>query len=483
MLVTPELAEVAKAASTRATQADSCHRYQVMTSSGPDALGKLATSDIWIPDSGTWLDGLTKDAAARWTTGDSVATSPVGLVTPSGASAPTSWASVILGTDPLKVAVPDRDAASRLAFYAATNPLPELNVDSGGRLILLSRFAAASTERLLAEHAADPTAVPSFPISEQAAYVYDRQPNNRPVGVLFPTAGTVFLDYPYLTRADLDAGRQSAAAALAEELRSATTRAELTAAGFRTSDSDAGPKIAGRSAGAMTAIALPAAAARMQAAAQWHVLATDMRMLPLIDVSGSMAWPAGQTGRTRADLLVGAATRALQRLPAGSEIGAWIFSTAQSGPKQDWKELAPIRPLDATVGGETQREILAKLLATINSRLGGDTGLYDSTLAAFRMMTRTYQPNFVDSVVVMTDGVNDDTTGGLSLSQLLATLKREYDPQRPVRIVTIGMGEADPTALRQISAATGGTSYVAKNPADIDTVLVRALLARPLPVS
>ena len=68
--------------------------------------------------------------------------------------------------------------------------------------------------------------------------------------------------------------------------------------------------------------------------------------------------------------------------------------------------------------------------------------------------------------------------GGLSLDQLLSELDSAKDPSRPVRIITIGMGEADPSALQQISAATGGTSYIANTPQDIERILVEALLAR-----
>ena len=98
-------------------------------------------------------------------------------------------------------------------------------------------------------------------------------------------------------------------------------------------------------------------------------------------------------------------------------------------------------------------------------------------------MRDSYDGNFVNSVVLMTDGVNDDTTGGLGLRTLLSRLKDEFDPDRQVRVVTIGMGEADASALKQISAATGGTSYIANRAEDIDRVLVQALLARPLPVA
>ena len=47
-----------------------------------------------------------------------------------------------------------------------------------------------------------------------------------------------------------------------------------------------------------------------------------------------------------------------------------------------------------------------------------------------------------------------------------------------MRVITIGMGEADPAAIKAISRATGGTWYIANTPADIQRVFVQALLAR-----
>lgn len=66
----------------------------------------------------------------------------------------------------------------------------------------------------------------------------------------------------------------------------------------------------------------------------------------------------------------------------------------------------------------------------------------------------------------------------LSRKQLLDKLAAARDPKRPVRVVTIGMGEADARALKAISQATGGTSYIANTPQDIQRVFVEARLAR-----
>ncbi|MBJ7351844.1 MAG: hypothetical protein JHD12_14925, partial [Rhodococcus sp.] len=56
---------------------------------------------------------------------------------------------------------------------------------------------------------------------------------------------------------------------------------------------------------------------------------------------------------------------------------------------------------------------------------------------------------------------------------------KEQDPVRPIVIITVGVtSDADPVALQQISAATGGTSYVAEDPRDIPDVFVKALNSR-----
>lgn len=54
-------------------------------------------------------------------------------------------------------------------------------------------------------------------------------------------------------------------------------------------------------------------------------------------------------------------------------------------------------------------------------------------------------------MVIITDGSNEDPNG-ISLEQLLATLKKEQDPARPVVLITLGITEdADATVLKQIS--------------------------------
>jgi hypothetical protein len=108
----------------------------------------------------------------------------------------------------------------------------------------------------------------------------------------------------------------------------------------------------------------------------------------------------------------------------------------------------------------------------------GGTGLYDTTLAAVRAARADYDPRSVSSVVIITDGKDEDD-GSIGLDPLAAKLKAEVDPTRPVKVIGIGLGpDADLAALKKIAEATGGSAYSALDPKDLQTVLFDALRKR-----
>ncbi len=491
VLVAPELSPVARQVLTT-TRVDGCRLARVQSASAQVAVGQIGAGrvpDVWVPDSSTWLDSLTgagdlPTAPGGWKAGPSVATSPVVLVSPSTGdnamkTAPKSWSDVLNVSGRLRMANPDTDTASRLAYYASRVDRPEaLDLTSAGRLIVTSRFAAPSTEQLFEIAAGHPSDVLPFPASEQATAAFAAESPGL-VRPLVPTAGTVSLDYPWLVNLALDPSRASTAAKALAVLQGSEGRAAIAKAGFRAGATTKGPSIAGTTAAAYTELPELDPGDRIGALEQWDILRTDMRMLAILDVSGSMKYPAkGTRGMTRAKVTEEAAVTALRILPAGSRIGAWVFSTDQRGKGVDYRELAMVKRLDTAYAGRTWREHLMDVTRTLPKRLGGDTGLYDTTAAAYEKMVREYDDDYVNSVVIMTDGKNDDPGGGLDLKQLLARIKATSKGDRPVRVITIGMGEADPAALKAISRATGGTSYIANTPADIQRVFVQALLAR-----
>ena len=491
VLVAGELAPVATDVLS-ADGADGCRVAQVRSAATTQAaiqeIGSGQVPDVWVPDSSTWLDALSGSgdlptAPDGWDRGAAVATSPVVLVSPTtGRSAvatpPASWSDEVNVSGQVRMSNPDTDTASRLAYYASRIDRPEaLDLTVAAKLIVASRFAAGSTRDQFAGLATSKDALP-FPASEQSAAAHDASAPGT-VRTFVPQAGTISLDYPWLVNRALPADRQALAATAVKALQSDAARAAIVNAGFRTGATTSGPTVDGEAAPAYTELPAPTADDRTGALEQWDILRTDMRMLAILDVSGSMKQPGkGTRGMTRAKVTEEAAVTALKILPSGSRIGAWVFSTDQRGKGVDYKELARVEQLDTPYAGATWRERLVAVTRTLPKRLGGDTGLYDTTAAAYQKMVGEYDGNYVNSVVIMTDGKNDDPGGGLDLKQLLARIKATSKGDRPVRVITIGMGEADPRALQAISKATGGTSYIANTPADIQRVFVQALLAR-----
>jgi hypothetical protein len=480
IVAAPEIAPIVTSAVGRASQGG-CRTYAVRSARSSEVAAEIAhgtTPDVWVPDSSVWLAGLPEAAAGPGAPGGSLATSPIAIAAPASgkgalSAAPSSWADYVNVSGDVAMANPDVDTVSRLAYLASRVGAPtSLTQTVAGRLIVMSRYAVASTDDLFGA-ALKGTSTTAFPASQQSITAFNASTSATELTAVYPTAGTVSLDYPWTVRPGLDGAKATAAEAALHELTAADTRTALTDAGF------AARAGSGTAADAPKELQLPSMAAAQVALTQWDLLRIDMRMLAVIDVSGSMKYPAANTGGlTRAEVTKEASIAALRILPAGSEIGSWIFSTRLGPNNRDWRELVPIARLDSRSGGMTHRELLIKRTAGLPSLLGGDTGLYDTTLAAYLHMRDTYNGDYVNSVVVMTDGKNDDTDGGISLAQLLGKLAAARDAQRPVRIITIGMGEADPAALKKIAAATGGTSYIANTADDLQRVFVQALLAR-----
>jgi Ca-activated chloride channel homolog len=202
-------------------------------------------------------------------------------------------------------------------------------------------------------------------------------------------------------------------------------------------------------------------------------------VLAVYDVSCSMKEEVpGTGGKTKMDIVKAAAGQALGLFAPETNLGTWVFSSDLPGGK-DWRESVPIGPTSARLpNGKTRRQVLAEALAALQAT-NGDTGLYDTTLAAFRAVRRAYAPDRLNVVVLLTDGINDDPTGGIGRAELLRRLEAEQG-DKPVRIITVAYGaNADTRSLRLISEATGGLAYVSKDPRDILSVFTDAIVKLP----
>ncbi|MGN7247858.1 substrate-binding domain-containing protein [Janibacter anophelis] len=484
---TPEIAGPLEDALDKVKESDECAEFDVSSTSAADAARNInegQAPDVWIPDSSTWIDAIDPDATkGQWLQGQSIATSPVVLATGADQQGEVaqvqSWGNLLNTEGGLRMANPDSDTASRLAFHASRIGQPDrIGLETGERLIFMSRFAAPSLNKLLADYTADQKKTQPFPASEQQIAAYNEEnPDVTPLRAVMPKKGTLSLDYPWIMNPELKGDALAIADRARTELGTVETREALTEAGFRDSNGSGGPEIAGQAPAELTELDPLDRNERLDAVDQWDKMRTDMRMLAVVDASGSMEWASPTPGMTRWEVTKGSLTKGAGILPDGSQVGAWIFSTDQAKGR-DYRELSPVTRLDAKAGSGTHRDRLLSLVKNSDRYLGGDTALYDSIWAAHQKMVKEYDPDYVNSIVVFTDGENDDPNGGLSLNQLLKKLDDAYDAKKPVRIITIGMGEANPTALQKISDETGGTSYIAETPDDIERVFVQALLAR-----
>jgi Ca-activated chloride channel family protein len=203
----------------------------------------------------------------------------------------------------------------------------------------------------------------------------------------------------------------------------------------------------------------------------WSALERTGSVLLAVDVSGSMKEQVPRLGMTRLQLAQKALTSAIVSTSDRSSIGLWEFSRHLKGDK-DYHVVVPLGAASDAVGGGTRRDAVRVGISKLTAR--GDTGLYDTALAAVRDVRSKWRAD-QDVVVILSDGRNDDP-GSISLKALVAALKKEQDPDKPVRVYTVAYGaQADAAALSAIAKATGGQSFVASSPADIERVLLASL--------
>ncbi len=479
----PLLPAVQKAADL-ATTAGACATYAVTAQPAPATAADIAGGkgpNVWIPDSSTWVSAITAKAPSAVTTGPSVALSPLVVAIPTTIAGPVTsaptWSQLVNFTLPVQFADPTTSASSRLALtsaYAALGTSPEARIALGAAMIRLSRTKVATEDALYAQAAATPAS--AFPAEEAVVAAYNAGHASAPLTAAIPADGTSAFDHPFVTVGAPTASVKAGADALLAALQSTDGKAAVAAAGFRNGTTDATAKVAGLIGGAPTYLPAPPAEAATALQRSWTAVGTEMRMLAVVDTSGSMKDPAGAS--TRMALAHQAGLVALSAFPPGSVIGLWRFGYRSGGINQDWLEVVPQRGLQDVVGRKDQRALLVDGFAALAAHPAGGTGLYDTILAAYQKAKAGYDPTRVNSVVLLTDGKNDDPYS-ISLDGLLTKLAAAKDPAKPIVVITVAIGpDADSATLQRVTQVTGGRSYTATAPEQITGVFVDALLNR-----
>ncbi|MPV37950.1 VWA domain-containing protein [Georgenia subflava] len=487
---TADFAPVVETAAERLMSDDGCTTYTVTAATSADAAELISTGadvpHVWIPDSDVWVARVNLDREEpALVVGPTLATSPVVLAVPTSMArstritGPQPWQAILTGPLELRLAEPDESTTSLLLLYSASAALgatPQGEQLLGARIITMSRQTAPEDE-LLTWASTDDEGAPALPATEQQILRQRGTNSDTPLEAVVPAEAAAAVTYSWvpIPGPDFDDSMQLAVSELEESLTGEAGQADREEAGFRGPDGTEIPGGASLATGAVTTMPGPSIDAAEAVATTWSTVSVDMRMLAVIDVSGSMLQPAGD--QTRIALAGASAQTALKIFPPTSQVGLWMFSTDHRNGN-DWTELAPIAPLAVDSGTGTHRDALLAAAATLPIHTRGDTGLYDTVLAAYREVQENYEPGYVNSVVLLTDGRNEDAVG-ISLDELLAQLQASVEPSKPIPIITVGMGPGtDEEVLRLIAAQTGGRSYLARNPADISTVFVDALTHR-----
>ncbi len=476
-----------QAAASAATARGACATYAVAAQAAAATAAAIAGGKgpaVWIPDSSTWLSDIKVAAPkAALSAGPSVAFSPLVLALPrplaaSVTAAPT-WAQVVAFAVPVQFADPTKSASARLALrsaYAALGTTPEARIALGAAMIRLSRTKVESDDLLLTKAESGSTPAVAFPAEEAAVAAYNAAHASAPLGATMPTDGTSGFDHPFVVVGSPSPAVKSGADALLAALQNDTGKAAVAAAGFRSGPGDATAKVTTLIGGTPKYLPEPPPEAAAALQRTWAAVGTEMRMIAVVDTSGSMKDPAGAS--TRMDLAHQAGLVALSAFPTGSIIGLWRFGYHLGGPTQDWQEVVPQRPLTETVGDKDQRTLLAEGFAQLAARPSGSTGLYDTILAAYERAKAGYDPKRVNSVVLLTDGKNEDP-GSMSIDDLLGKLAAAKDSSRPIVVITVAIGpDADAATLARVTQVTGGRSYTATAPEQITALFVDALLNR-----
>jgi Ca-activated chloride channel family protein len=493
--------------------------------------GAVAPPDVWIPESTMSVDLLRvrpDGARVLAVPTPSIASSPMVLAAPADAlrllggpageaqpqladlvrllQDPRGWGQPGLGHPEWgQIRVTTMDPGSTplgtgvllaLVGVLTRTPTPEVNAAAfeqpqarEGLLGLSRAFGApaATGQALLvpvaqADTAADViSAVGILAGYEQDIWRYDRDSPAIVLSTAYPVDGQLAADFPYVVPNGswVDGADKAAAADFRAWLLSAPAQSRLDSYGLRRADGVAGAAIAS---GLRVDRVLPLAPVPQQAVdgpiaarTAWRLLTRRISLLGLFDVSGSMADPVPGTKRSKLDVARAAAQAALGFFDPQDSLGLWEFSRQLDGDK-DYRVLVPLGPAGRRVGPYPNRQ--AASIAAYKAMVPRTaTGLYDSILAAYRSATAAYRADAVNTMVVITDGQNEDA-GSITLAQLLAQLTALHNAKKPVHIVTLAYGTgADPASLAQVAKVTDGLQFSSPDPKSIGKVFTTAVAA------
>ncbi|MEU7995863.1 substrate-binding and VWA domain-containing protein [Micromonospora sp. NPDC049060] len=443
-------------------------------------------ADAWVPESTFWL--LRARAAGAFEVpaqGTSVASTPVVLAVADSAARRLGW--------PARQLTWRSTVGPKAAAVKVGLPDPAVDPVGVGAVLGVRGLAAgeddpagtvAAVLRRLADRTFTPPAGGTLPVgsalpgkadavatSEQAMLVHNALAGDDKLVAAYPEVAVPALDLPYVVLPAALGPVRDAAARFLTNLHTVEARDLLSGYGFRTAAGfpPAIPRDGRLSPEVRQPVPLPADEVVTEALTGWSGVQRSARILTVLDISGSMAAQVPGSDETRLEATLKAAREGSGLLLDNSELGVWVFSTKVDGDR-DHQEILPVAPLDPT-----QRERLVERLGAVRVKPQGGTGLYDTTLAAYRDARRYWTPGRINLVLIMTDGRDEDGES-IGRARFLTELAELQDPRQPLPIVFIGLGkDIDADDLKSIVKVTGGRVFSTDEPSGIRQIFFSAL--------
>ncbi|ORC20237.1 hypothetical protein A7979_11245 [Rothia nasimurium] len=481
---------MAAALKTMPVNADTCITLSLVTSkTAQDIVSESAegavTTNLWIPDS-TVRAQLAMDEASISLAplAESLASTPCVLASETEFTHLT-WLDALKASETVSMGDPREDSAAFAALMggvaeasAGTITLEELTLGTAARAQSVGATEAIQNANQLLTDVDKGTKKAAF-VTEADYVSYTSAHPGSGLTATFPGRSSFTLDYPlYQTRSNSNNTTiDTAALHIIDFMDSEEGRAALAHVGLRPAD---GQNLGNEHGlGAYTALTPSNQGFLTQIWNLYSLQSAPFNALVVIDSSGSMLTPVAETGKNRMELTIESALAGSQLFPARDSIGLWKSSPKAAQPdgsSASYRELVPVRGLEETVDGKTQREILQETGISIASSVEPNsvTDLNATLLSAFKAATANYQPGAVNGVIMLTDGEN--FTGGTSQEDLIARIQQQQNPDRPVFIILIGVSDdAHMELLNSIAHGVGGEAHRANSPADIQRIFIEAL--------
>ncbi|MGC8872934.1 MAG: extracellular solute-binding protein [Chloroflexia bacterium] len=259
---------------------------------------------------------------------------------------------------------------------------------------------------------------------------------------IYPREGTFWSDHPFvILRGEwVDPEEQAAALLLRDFILSRPAQEQALAAGFRPAEtaipltgSMIDPAYGVDPFQPRTVLEVPSARVTAALLQTWQGVRKRVNVLLVVDVSGSMEGEKLAAVQDGLKLF-------LSNLADDDSVGVLTFN-------DEITQLSPMGPLGP------KRGRLAEEIDRLEA--GYKTILHEVTLEALRQANAVYDPNRINAVVLMSDGL--DTASRIGKRQMLQEVERYARSPRAIRIFTIAYGgDADRELLEQIATLTGG---------------------------